>query len=211
MEVIPWPLIHTATGLRILHVCGGDPYQDDYGDESVEYSPRMWRWSCDQDDIDTAYDVFSTYVEVILSPSKIKRLADGILHVCGGDPNLFNFRLYLFWYSPRMWRWSFYPLWHMMQPTVFSTYVEVIPIILMINRNQISILHVCGGDPASIPANSTKAKYSPRMWRWSLMMAKLKNQSLVFSTYVEVILREYQKKHPKKRYSPRMWSNQKQD
>ena len=33
------------------------------------------------------FDVFSTYVEVILSREPVKEVVLCILHVCGGDPN----------------------------------------------------------------------------------------------------------------------------
>ena len=53
-----------------------------------------------------------------------------------------------------------------------------------------SILHVCGGDPCLIPELRKYLMYSPRMWRWSLSMMTKWQLLMVFSTYVEVILRE---------------------
>ena len=29
------------------------------------------------------------------------------------------------------------------------------------------ILHVCGGDPTTLPTNFNVITYSPRVWRWS--------------------------------------------
>ena len=48
--------------------------------------------------------VFSTYVEVILTTLFISPKSGGILHVCGGDPNLNVLEMNNFKYSPRMWR-----------------------------------------------------------------------------------------------------------
>ena len=48
--------------------------------------------------------VFSTYVEVIPVSSSNLDKRSGILHVCGGDPQLAYYKYYLPKYSPRMWR-----------------------------------------------------------------------------------------------------------
>ena len=71
---------------------------------------------------------------------------------------------------------------------VFSTYVEVIPIILTKLSKKQCILHVCGGDPYQSTSMAAYHKYSPRMWRWSWWQLLVHTRSLVFSTYVEVIL-----------------------
>ena len=91
---------------RILHVCGGDPAIGRELGLSPKYSPRMWRWSyCDQLEPDQ-FDVFSTYVEVILACFVACNVFSRILHVCGGDPALGPCAFKLRLYSPRMWRWS---------------------------------------------------------------------------------------------------------
>ena len=33
-----------------------------------------------------------------------------------------------------------------------------------------SILHVCGGDPKVLALKDQNDEYSPRMWRWSLIL-----------------------------------------
>ena len=69
--------------------------------------------------------------------------------------------------------------------------MEVILLELNFTLTSTSILHVCGGDPSSCNFGWNLGRYSPRMWRWS-RFPKLKVwQKLVFSTYVEVILRLY--------------------
>ena len=90
-------------------------------------------------------------------------------------------------YSPRMWRWSLDAMNLHVGLPVFSTYVEVIPTSLNVNKFEPSILHVCGGDPFSSLLNHRINLYSPRMWRWSRLYFALSLAFLVFSTYVEVI------------------------
>ena len=50
----------------ILHVCGGDPSDDVYNRSTVEYSPRMWRWSWWKEQSNWWKLVFSTHVKVLL-------------------------------------------------------------------------------------------------------------------------------------------------
>ena len=71
---------------------------------------------------------------------------------------------------------------------VFSTYVEVIPKWINHVNVNLSILHVCGGDPSDKTLTKSSSMYSPRMWRWSCQCLKSTLSYLVFSTYVEVIL-----------------------
>ena len=84
-------------------------------------------------------------MEVILDISQPECPISGILHVCGGDPNLHD---------------SVYN-----QITVFSTYVEVILNFRACIQVLLRILHVCGGDPYCISGNRMDVSYSPRMWR----------------------------------------------
>ena len=153
-----------------------------------KYSPRMWRWSYVNPKAEAQIKVFSTYVEVILFTRLHKRDWNSILHVCGGDPNKLWKAVTDCKYSPRMWRWSCHKFSHSTRIAVFSTYVEVIPWIAPPEALPFCILHVCGGDPVIGQFGGSKSAYSPRMWRWSLERQALNSSSLVFSTYVEVIL-----------------------
>ena len=58
-------------------------------------------------------------------------------------------------------------MWSTIQFTwsVFSTYVEVIPIFPKNTMINTSILHVCGGDPMTGIITVNIPEYSPRMWR----------------------------------------------
>ena len=131
--------------------------------------------------------VFSTYVEVILLQVQMETKLVGILHVCGGDPNIGLSGDGNVMYSPRMWRWSLFKFVQFIEIMVFSTYVEVI---LCANATGLlyqGILHVCGGDPIWVDSIGLVAGYSPRMWRWSWHKQLPQFKLHVFSTYVEVI------------------------
>ena len=71
---------------------------------------------------------------------------------------------------------------------IFSTYVEVILILLITVIFQLNFLHVCGGDPEETIQNRKEWLFSPRMWRWSWVKDKAELLKKIFSTYVEVIL-----------------------
>ena len=91
-------------------------------------------------------------------------------------------------YSPHMWRWSYSLLELLSFIPVFSTHVEVIPMPKAINEMPIRILHTCGGDPFADGDWKVRQRYSPHMWRWSLMTKNYWFPFVVFSTHVEVIL-----------------------
>ena len=88
VEVILIESVKTSFPSCILHVCGGDPECKVNNHFWLGYSPRMWRWSYEWIDKGLLDDVFSTYVEVILSVRVILLKDRCILHVCGGDPIL---------------------------------------------------------------------------------------------------------------------------
>ena len=147
----------------------------------------MWRWSHRKKFQALHKSVFSTYVEVIPSTSKIKYHSWCILHVCGGDPNTAPVLYADGEYSPRMWRWSYFVWLALVNSLVFSTYVEVIPAKAELVKPFLSILHVCGGDPVFVVGYLIGYLYSPRMWRWSSFDTIILQRIRVFSTYVEVI------------------------
>ena len=137
--------VHDLT--NFLHVCGGDPAL-----------PTIHLLNC---------QIFSTYVEVILFCQNVPRHKEYFLHVCGGDPNYVVVAPSQLGFSPRMWRWSRINLWIFQKGAIFSTYVEVIPVLMDILLQETNFLHVCGGDPALTNAVDGKPGFSPRMWRWS--------------------------------------------
>ena len=141
----------------ILHVCGGDPTPWNNLVFGTLYSPRMWRWSWIDVLFLVVFLVFSTYVEVILVVGFWIHVKRRILHVCGGDPAIGRELGLSPKYSPRMWRWSLSFLINNSQPSVFSTYVEVILLRPVGTRSIWCILHVCGGDP-------TKSRYYFNPW-----------------------------------------------
>ena len=130
VEVIPICWVITRWAIGILHVCGGDPHYAFVLLPSSRYSPRVWRWSLLHRRIRSTTLVFSTCVEVILLGRTIVAYEISILHVCGGDPNLFTILIPSF--------------------LVFSTCVEVILNWAVAELESVGILHVCGGDPSII-------------------------------------------------------------
>ena len=153
--------------LCVLHVCGGDPLTSHKIPKMVGCSPRMWRWSSSINLSNSGIQVFSTYVEVILSMYHETIQARSVLHVCGGDPVKLRSFLSSRKCSPRMWRWSLHFQEQVFRSQVFSTYVEVIlfePYLQLINQ---CVLHVCGGDPGGSKMINRVVLCSPRMWRWS--------------------------------------------
>ena len=167
VEVIPRSTSSGVSIKGILHVCGGDPPLKDSIPKAIRYSPRMWRWSWMWFLSVVKLMVFSTYVEVILSPLVESIPTASILHVCGGDPTEVQTQNLINRYSPRMWRWSPPLSESVITLPVFSTYVEVILSVMYYDNNGTSILHVCGGDPKGKSFVKKNSKYSPRMWRWS--------------------------------------------
>ena len=147
----------------------------------------MWRWSQKTGFRQYWLFVFSTYVEVILDSSGWLNASISFLHVCGGDPVNQPMCKRLDRFSPRMWRWS-WEFWNQRgHYFVFSTYVEVIPLLPSLPSALLSFLHVCGGDPALTARIFFSAPFSPRMWRWSWRTRYKNEWAGVFSTYVEVI------------------------
>ena len=65
--------------------------------------------------------------------------------------------------------------------------MEVILKFKFIFALQVSILHVCGGDPLNKLKDIAFDGYSPRVWRWSYKVVQGDIIIRVFSTCVEVI------------------------
>ena len=147
----------------------------------------MWRWSylCLAELL--YLWVFSTCVEVILKTDELLNYMPGILHVCGGDPDIDDIQQVVLVYSPRVWRWSLDLLAWYQTKLVFSTCVEVILAMVAAVGLMLCILHVCGGDPVYGGKVASAKAYSPRVWRWSSTNKTAESLSQVFSTCVEVI------------------------
>ena len=149
MEVILTALNQDYTDQCILHTCGGDPSSSFKKALIIKYSPHMWRWSYQPHHDQLSIEVFSTHVEVILSSNAISSWPSSILHTCGGDPLPKTSGTIIF--------------------EVFSTHVEVILTLQGGYWIKWSILHTCGGDPEANGGWVTNPRYSPHMWRWSLI------------------------------------------
>ena len=148
----------------------------------------MWRSSYADLQPQSTFQVFSTYVEVILFAAEFGTVCAGILHVCGGHPSRSFLTSIRIRYSPRMWRSSCHRIKAFRFYSVFSTYVEVIPLPTWLGFAWVSILHVCGGHPVLAFLSHEFTRYSPRMWRSSQFRYHFLTIKIVFSTSVEVIL-----------------------
>ena len=147
MEVILSLIRVGSMIVSFLHVCGGDPVLKPRFEFEKRFSPRMWRWSYSQADLERATTGFlhvcggdpTSYTHddktITFSPRMWRwssrplsfgKPAIGFLHVCGGDPKTMSLSWFALLFSPRMWRWSWQNNHINRQWWVFSTYVEVI-------------------------------------------------------------------------------------
>ena len=167
VEMIPIFTQLPAGSVSVLHVCGDDPKASRLLTVASGCSPRMWRWSYDYDPYLLEVEVFSTYVEMILTRSQFPLTMLCVLHVCGDDPiDKGAFRVMSrcsprMWddpsrkgkahmsmaCSPRMWRWSSCTNAGFRSISVFSTYVEMILFLSAHDPVVSRVLHVSGDDP----------------------------------------------------------------
>ena len=149
------------------------------------------------------------YVGVILTTRFLLPTTCGIPHVCGGDPISYIVKHVRAVYSPCMWGWSYLRPLGLSNAIVFPMYVGVIHSPFGVIFPEVSIPHVCGGDPVLGQAVSFNTLvfpmyvgvilqlrlryrvvilYSPCMWGWSLQSFILGGTIWVFPMYVGVIL-----------------------
>ena len=134
---------------NFLHVCGGVSYFLFSVCSMLRFSPRMWRcFSCAYvaryvTKIFSTYVevfllfrklsgvsiIFSTYVEVFPSATGVPPEAPHFLHVCGGVSDLPAEVRSEYGFSPRMWRCFLLQIASGAMYLIFSTYVEVFPIL----------------------------------------------------------------------------------
>ena len=93
--------------VHFLHVCGGVSCFITLTYDPEQFSPRMWRCFYAQAVIIRPSSIFSTYVEVFLSPVLHTTGLLNFLHVCGGVSNWFSDLPAEVRFSPRMWRCFF--------------------------------------------------------------------------------------------------------
>ena len=190
MEVFPIAIQSLKTKGYFLHVCGGVssgylvPFYVD------EFSPRMWR--CFYKRYRTLYEakIFSTYVEVFLSRKRRRISRRDFLHVCGGVSYCLLCKVCFKKFSPRMWRCFFIQEDPPLERVIFSTYVEVFLDSCNARLRCADFLHVCGGVSRLEKMLRTFMAFSPRMWRCFLIRSTCLILKCIFSTYVEVFLKQ---------------------
>ena len=188
VEVFPWWTTTLGKRLNFLHVCGGVSHGDSVTGYAFGFSPRMWRCFRVPPRASRSKSIFSTYVEVFLCRILYRLVEVNFLHVCGGVSGRRQDFATNSWFSPRMWRCFLGRIWCSRWYIIFSTYVEVFPYDVFLQRLRIHFLHVCGG--VSIPRSAFDRShwFSPRMWRCFYVSRQSSRWTWIFSTYVEVFL-----------------------
>ena len=134
--------------------------------------------------------VFSTSVEVFpqLPPHAI--VVQSLLHVRGGVSKSFRMPCSIKTSSPRPWRCFRLLAIALTLFVVFSTSVEVFLKFSSASSNEASLLHVRGGVSQPTEESAQPLMSSPRPWRCFLEQDEKAAQKVVFSTSVEVFLRQ---------------------
>ena len=125
VEVFP-ELIACSMWLRcFLHIRGGVSEIRFKGHADPWFSPHTWRCFFDDLGDQSRRSVFSTYVEVFLTISRLKKLRLCFLHIRGGvSANVITFEASRK-FSPHTWRCFYLNVLSTLTKLVFSTYVEV--------------------------------------------------------------------------------------
>ena len=218
--------VRPRSAISLLHVRGGVSNKRQGGSHERRSSPRPWR--CFQLNKILAVNaaVFSTSVEVFLhqvfcagrlfssSPrpwrcflrlSVSRSTVMGLLHVRGGVSKRTAIESTTQLSSPRPWRCfhHWYRAWRLVR--VFSTSVEVFLNGKSGMAKTYSLLHVRGGVSGVDLSRAFGLQSSPRPWRCFLHPRAGRHRWLVFSTSVEVFLRNWLATGIAPESSPRPW------
>ena len=128
-------------------------------------SPRSWRCFFGAGSAAISNAVFSTLVEVFLSPSLPFLSSPSLLHARGGVSNQKLGEFKADTSSPRSWRCFLDTLKEIATALVFSTLVEVFLNIHFAQHTACSLLHARGGVSSSIVNPLYGNWSSPRSWR----------------------------------------------
>ena len=159
-------------------------------------SPRSWRCFSFCHRYALAQLVFSTLVEVFRAVRMEHKARQGLLHARGGVSIFIRHFCFHTMSSPRSWRCFLTNVLLVHSKSVFSTLVEVFLWNLSLLGWKRSLLHARGG--VSLQSNPTLAlrPSSPRSWRCFLGRYRRGLWRLVFSTLVEVFLRNLRRLRP---------------
>ena len=144
VEVFPGPGISPGAFLPFLHVCGG-------------VSKVVFRLPSCQTFLHVCGGVSRQTQVVYLHSAFSPRMWRCFHLACMFAPCAH--------FSPRMWRCFANGLGEGINATLFSTYVEVFPWLLLGFLRWIAFLHVCGGVSKYVFAGRASNSFSPRMWR----------------------------------------------
>ena len=131
--------------VSFLHARGGVSSCTYHLQKQNRFSPRTWRCFLISGEGTVRHDVFSTHVEVFLSPCSSKALPGSFLHARGGVSDApVDLRLTKP-FSPRTWRCFWAMTQGYLTSFVFSTHVEVFLLRLLFKDLRNSFLHARGG------------------------------------------------------------------
>ncbi len=174
----------------LLHARGGVSLCAAKDDGLSQSSPRTWRCFCTDARGRSPRRVFSTHVEVFLNVEPFFVKTESLLHARGGVSAENQFCGWCFQSSPRSWRcFSDCRCAEFLQ-AVFSTLVEVFPHFGSARGVWRCLLHARGGVSLLQKQCAWRALSSPRSWRCFLACGLIAISSKVFSTLVEVFLRQ---------------------
>ena len=151
----------------------------------------MWRCFRKLNRCGVFREIFSTYVEVFPLTYDNEHLPPDFLHVCGGVSVYESQAFSLTGFSPRMWRCFLELIDQIARAKIFSTYVEVFLFAWRAGSHCVNFLHVCGGVSLQDSLPVSTGEFSPRMWRCFPKKTGLKRPVKIFSTYVEVFLKQF--------------------
>ena len=177
-------------GLSLLHVRGGVSCVLRISRICRRSSPRPWRCFQGPQVFSRDFVVFSTSVEVFLPRQAIRRTGKSLLHVRGGVSFIRILNEPRSTSSPRPWRCFSLDFTACVLQKVFSTSVEVFPHVTGNLAREVGLLHVRGGVSYSLRNQIIGIRSSPRPWRCFCSDCSVARSVRVFSTSVEVFLRE---------------------
>ena len=172
--------------MGFLHIRGGVSAGFWNATPYGRFSPHTWRCFSFRTVSLLISKVFSTYVEVFPYRLELKAAWLRFLHIRGGVS--FSWPCYKIrrLFSPHTWRCFWCPAYQRYRERVFSTYVEVFPLVVVHVILKFCFLHIRGGVSMLTITSNAISGFSPHTWRCFKDALISFPEGWVFSTYVEV-------------------------
>ena len=195
VEVFPKCTIFETKQNRFLHARGGVSTVLLWVLCLSWFSPRTWRCFRCYGLCEGLYQVFSTHVEVFPEDKKFLTSKVSFLHARGGVSRLRTLNCLTVKFSPRTWRCFRHRLLCLHRQGVFSTHVEVFLLADYDSNGAWCFLHARGGVSFIFDIGCFNLGFSPRTWRCFPSRNRPQGHDRVFSTHVEVFLRDQNAQH----------------